>query len=162
MSSSSELPGDARRLQAFIGTWIVRGALLDDEERYPIAGEWTFQSAADGFGVSGTMTTEIEGSGSLAERELIGYDFDSGLIHMFSMNRLAIRDHIGGWHGETLVARYTSSDGTTEEEFRVRFPEPDRMLASVAEHTNGRLTLTTELTLHRVQSASQSDTSDSA
>lgn len=147
MDETDSVAAAAGRLSAFVGDWLVDGVMFGDGGRRQISGHWTFDEAADGWGVAGTLTTIIEGIGRLAERELIGYDSETGQIHLFSMNRVAIRDHIGGWEGDTLVTRFVSDDKTTVEEIRLRFPTPDRMEASVSEHSNGQLVLTTELSL---------------
>lgn len=150
MDNLDAVPEKARQLHAFVGSWDVEGEMVAGEDRQSIGGHWEFEVAADGWGVTGTLSTDIEGMGRIDECELIGFDASTELVHMVSMNRLAIRDHIGEWEEDTLVTRFRSDDrGSTVEEIRVRFPDPDRMDASVAEYEARQLVLTTQLTLRR-------------
>lgn len=152
MVAEEPIADGARRLSLFVGQWDVSGCLRDGTEALAVTGHWTFNTVGDGWGVSGDLHTSIEGSGSFDERELIGFDAAGGQIHMFSVNRFTIRDHIGAWSDEkTLVTVYENQgdEGLTTEEITVRFPTPTRMTALVIEKLDGRTVATTELDLER-------------
>lgn len=149
----AELPEGADRLAAFVGDWSVAGWLDDGTDRLEVSGTWSFTAAADGWGVVGLMRTEIEGMGSFEEREIVGFDNEHGEVHMFSMNKFAIRDHVGAWEDDRrLVTVYTHQDGArvVTEEIAVAFTETDHMSARVVEQVDGHVALITELALTRV------------
>jgi hypothetical protein len=145
-------PVEAVRLQAFAGDWVVSGTLDAEGTPSAVSGSWHFEPAADGWGVRGRMETTIDGMGTFEEDELIGYDPTDGAVHMFSMNRFAVRDHRGGWATEDeLEVEFTDrQDGRTVSEIiAIRFVGADRMEARVIELADGELVVTTDLTLAR-------------
>lgn len=98
------------------------------------------------------MDTQIEGMGAFEENELIGFDSVEGKIHLFSMNKFAIRGHIGQWTDQnTLVVRYTGEDEgkVVTEEITVEFTKPGRMTGRVIERSDGEVLITTDLTMDR-------------
>lgn len=147
------IPLEATSLQAFAGDWVVAGTLEAAGSTSAISGRWHFEPAADGWGLRGRMETSIDGLDTLEEDELIGYDATDGDVHMFSMNRLAIRDHRGGWinERELEVAFAGRLEGRAVSEiFTIRFVGADRIEARVLEHADGELVVTTDLTLSRL------------
>jgi hypothetical protein len=156
--SEESPPEEAKRLKAFIGEWRVSGEMIEGANRFPISGRWSFSEAINGWGVKGKMLTSIEGMGSFEEEELIGLDAVAGLIHLVSMNRITIRDHVGGWNDRgALVTSYESeNDGElTTETISVRFPEADRMEGTVIEQVDGVTVLETELQLQKEASTAK-------
>lgn len=156
MGSEEGPPEEAERLSAFIGEWQVEGLMSDGSDHFSVAGQWRFTEAIDGWGINGSMQTDIQGMGSFEECELIGFDAVRGKVHMFSMNRFAIRDHVGGWKDEsTLTTEYEDEDdgSRTQEVITVRFNTPDRMSATVVEQVDGQTVLTTDLELQRLTGA---------
>jgi hypothetical protein len=85
-------PEEARRLEAFLGEWLVEGTLRSGQSTSAISGLWRFERAIDGWGLVGRMQTDIEGVGSFEEHELIGFGANDQCVHMCSANRYAIRD----------------------------------------------------------------------
>ena len=145
-------PVEAVRLQAFAGDWVVSGALDAEGTTSAISGRWHFEAASDGWGVRGRMETTIDALGTLEEDELIGYDPTDGVVHLFSMNRLAVRDHRGGWvDEEQLEVEFTGRQEGREvsETFTIRFVGVDRIEARVIERADGELVVTTDLTMAR-------------
>jgi hypothetical protein len=74
------------------------------------------------------------------------------------MNRITIRDHVGGWNDRgALVTSYESeNDGElTTETISVRFPEADRMEGTVIEQVDGVTVLETELQLQKEASTAK-------
>jgi hypothetical protein len=152
-TAGSDLPPDqAKKLAAFLGEWRVEGVLRAGDDQAAVSGRWRFEKAVDGWGVLGVMDTEIEGMGVFEESELIGFDAVDGKVHMFSMNKFAIRDHVGGWTDEnTLVVRYTGEDEgkLVTEDITVEFRPPSRMMGRVVEQADGGILITTDLTMDR-------------
>jgi hypothetical protein len=145
-------PRAARKLAVFVGQWKVEGTLRNGNTRAVISGVWRFEPAIDGWGVRGMLHTEIEGMGSFAESELIGFDATEGKVHLFGANRYAIRDHVGDWITDNqLQVRYrtTVEDRVITEDITINFNEPDRIDADVVERADGVVVLTTGLTLTR-------------
>jgi hypothetical protein len=145
-------PDEAARLAAFLGEWSVSGSLTAGDSPASVSGTWRFDQAADGWGVRGQMHTDIEGMGAFEEEELIGFDAEAKQVHMFSMNRYAVRDHVGGWvSDDTLLTRYSGrSDGTeVTEEISGEFVAPDRMVGRVVERADQAVVLTTDLIIQR-------------
>lgn len=132
---------------------MVEGSLAVGDDRAAVSGRWRFEEAVNGWGVLGVMDTEIEGMGAFQENELIGFDSVEGKVHLFSMNKFAIRDHIGGWTDqETLVVRYEGDDEgkLVAEEITVEFLKPDHMTGRVIEQSDGVVLITTELSMNRL------------
>lgn len=146
------LPIEARRLAAFLGRWRVEGFLTAGEDRVAVSGTWRFTKAVNGWGVSGSLDTEIEGMGAFEESELVGFDTVEGKIHLFSMNKFTIRDHSGGWIDEgKLAVQYDGVHEGTEvtEEITIDFAAPDRIVGTVIERADGEVIVTTDLTMTR-------------
>lgn len=97
------------------------------------------------------METTIEGFGTFAEAELIGFDPGDGTIHLFSLNKFAVRDHVGGWRDDgVLYVEYTGvQDGKQCREGITIVIEGDHMHADIVETLDGEVTTTTTLRLTR-------------
>lgn len=152
MTVDDSLPEEAKKLSRFVGDWALSGSLSDGTSPATLSGSWKFVEAANGWGVKGTLFTEIEGMGGFEETESIGFDAETGRVHMFSMNRFATRDRVGGWEDErTLVTRYVGDHDGREviEEITVEFVDDTLMKGHVLESSDGQVVLTTELTLRR-------------
>jgi hypothetical protein len=146
-------PPQARKLAAFVGDWTVSGTMIADGKPAAVSGRWHFDAAADGWCARGEMTTAIEGLGSFDEYELIGFDPAEGKIHMVSMNRFAVRDHVGDWVDDERLAvvyrgRTATGDGVTER-IDISFAEPDEITAEVIETVGDAVAITTELRMVR-------------
>lgn len=151
-ASEEARPGDAIRLERFLGEWIVTGTLTAEGHPAVVTGRWRFAQAADGWGVRGDLQTEIEGMGAFAESELIGFDAASGQVHLFSMNKFAIRDHVGGWIDETtleVVYQGVQDGKAIVERIAIDFANPDDARGRVVETADGVVTVTTELVLSK-------------
>jgi len=71
---------------------------------------------------------------------------------MFSVNRFAIRDHIGDWQGgDTLMTRCVGDEDGKQvvETITVELTDHGHMAAHVVESIDDTVMLTTELTLER-------------
>jgi hypothetical protein len=98
------------------------------------------------------MDTQIEGIGSITEAELIGFDSEHGNVHLFSMNRLAVRDHVGTWKNEaTLVVEYRETHGSKQqfESITLDFGS-EQIKGTVEEKVNGTIIAVTDITLTRL------------
>ena len=145
-------PQEAARLGALIGQWAVEGIFATDGSESAVSGTWTFERAASGWGVLGSLSTEIEGIGAFGEIEVLGFDTMEQAVHLFSMNMLAIRDHKGGWVDDhTLSVRYTGLQGSEPvvEDITIELSGPDRIVGHVVERLGGAIVATTELTMTR-------------
>jgi len=149
----SDRPKEAERLDKFLGEWRVDGTLEMDGRISPLSGTWKFTKIADGWGVAAEMDTTIEGIGSIQETVLIGYDSEHGKIRHFSMNKLAVRDHIGTWENQdTLVVVYKESSGGEDhsETITIRFGS-EQITGAVVEKVNDNVIIVTNLTLTILQ-----------
>jgi hypothetical protein len=147
----STVPLPARQLDAFLGTWTVAGSMTMGGNAAKVAGRWGFRRVADDHGLKTTMQTTIEGFGTFAEAELIGFDPGEGRIHLFSLNKFAVRDHVGGWREDgVLYVEYTGvQDGKRCREGITIVIEGDHMHADIVETLDGEVTTTTTLSLVR-------------
>lgn len=151
---SSVLPAEATTLvKNFVGVWDVEGEMdVVGESKAPISGVWTYREVADGIGVSGHLATTIEGVGTIEEAELIGYDIVGRRLHMFSMNALAVRDHVGDWESDDrlkVTYRETANGTDASEEISIIFERPGLMHAKVVEFASGSVVVRTHLDLTR-------------
>jgi hypothetical protein len=145
-------PIEATRLAAFLGDWMVKGTLTAGVQPAAISGKWRFVEAADGWGVRGEMETTIEGMGTFEENELLGFDPAEGKVHLFSINKFAVRDHAGDWIDETtlsVIYRGMQDGNEVTEQITIDFSEAGAMSAQVIEKAGGRVTITTELFMQR-------------
>ena len=91
--------------------------------------------------------------GEIEEIVLFGFDPAEQKVHHFGMNQYAVRDHTGDWRDEdTLYVEYNGQLGNGRafrEGITIAFVSPDRLEASVLDEEDGRITVTTALTLMR-------------
>ncbi len=144
-------PEPARKLEALLGVWVVAGTMTTGDGPARISGRWQFSPAAGGSGVRTVGQTSIEGLGTFEEEELIGFDPGDGAVHMFSLNKLAVRDHVGAWKDDrTLVVEYRGIQGGKHCRERITIAiDGDRMEATVVETLDGEVVVTTSLSLAR-------------
>jgi len=148
---SAVKPEPARKLDALLGAWVVAGSITSGDAPARISGRWQFTPAAGGAGVRMAGQTSIEGLGTFEEEELIGFDPGDGTVHIFSLNLLAVRDHIGAWRDDrTLVVEYNGTQGAKHcwEQITLAI-DGDRMHATVVETLDGEVVATTSLSLAR-------------
>lgn len=147
------IPIEANRLAALVGDWTVAGTLTADGKPAAVSGHWRYVAVADGWGLRGALATEIEGLGSFEECELIGFDPAEGKVHLTSMNRYAVRDHVGYWVDEThLSVVYrgkTAAGGAVTEQIDICFDDADEITSDVVETVDGAVAITTELRMIR-------------
>jgi hypothetical protein len=152
------IPQPFRKLEVFLGAWILSGSMKMGEDSAQVSGRWVFSPVADGYGIRMEGQTTIEGMGSFDEEELIGVNPGDGTVHFFSLNKFAVRDHIGGWMDErTLYVEYKADQDGKEcrEGFTIEI-SGDRIEAKVLETLDGEPTVATHLTLIREASHSNS------
>lgn len=149
---SDGVPEEARRLESFLGRWTVEGTFQADDGTAAIKGDWRFEPALDGWGVLGTIATNIEGLGEFEETGVLGFEESTKTVHMFSANKFAIRNHEGEWVDlDRLRVRWVGSGDSAAavEEIEVHFAQPDHITAKVVESADGAVIATTELSLSR-------------
>jgi hypothetical protein len=107
------IPDEARRLERLLGTWKVSGALTAEGTVMPMSGQWQFSPAAAGWGVASELRAEVEGMGVYEEHDLVGFDAESGLFHVYSLtNSGAVHDHVARWPtADRLEFEYTGLQG---------------------------------------------------
>jgi len=130
------VPDEARRLDRFLGTWRVKGVLTVEGDDLPMTGEWRFTAAAAGWGVAGALAAHVEGLGSYEEHDLVGFDIETGLYHVYSLtNSAAVHDHVARWRAE----------GGLEFEFTgLQGGKPYREIGAVEFRSDGSMHLTSE------------------
>ena len=145
------IPEPARQLEVFIGIWEVSGSMAMEGKSLNVTGRWQFSRIANGHGIRTTSQTTIEGLGAFDEEELIGFDPGDGKIHLFSLNKFAVRDHVGTWkEDQVLYVEYTGIQEGKQchEGITIRF-EGDQMHADIVETLEGKVIVTTKLNLMR-------------
>lgn len=147
--SHATIPEPARKLDALLGTWAVSGTMTMGDGAARVSGRWRFSRVADGYGVRTALQTTIEGMGTFEEEELIGFDPSEERIHFFSLNKFAVRDHVGGWKDDhTLYVEYNGEQqGEHCREGMTITLAGDRMEGHVVETLAGVVVVTTALTL---------------
>jgi hypothetical protein len=107
------IPDEARRLERFLGTWNVSGALTAEGTVMPMSGQWQFSPAAAGWGVASELRAEVEGMGVYEEYDLVGFDAETGLFHVYSLtNSGAVHDHVARWStADRFEFEYTGLQG---------------------------------------------------
>ncbi len=156
MSTIRELypvPAEVERLRVFLGDWRGGGVLRTGGAEMKVAGRWRFLAAAGGWGVRVSMRSTIEGMGEYALDTLIGFDPETGTLHVYSLTNMAeTHDHTAAWSDEaTLHGRY---DGTKDgkafrEDFTIRLTRPDEMTVEYVETLDGRLDSTMSIRLKK-------------
>jgi hypothetical protein len=98
------LPDEARHLDRFLGTWRVQGVLTVDGNDLPMTGAWRFTPAAAGWGIASELVAHVEGLGSYEEHDLVGFDIETGLYHIYSLtNSGAVHDHVARWRTDDAI-----------------------------------------------------------
>jgi hypothetical protein len=147
------LPDGAKTLERFIGDWTFDGTLTIEGNALPMTGEWSFTGVAGGWGVRGAMTSEVEGLGSYEEDDLVGFDQETGKVHIYSVtNSAAVHDHVGEWSDEnTLQAEYDGLQGGKpyHEAIRVRFTASDVIEMESQDYVEGELASAIVVTLRK-------------
>lgn len=122
------IPPEVKRLEVFLGEWDVAGTVALDGRTLPVSGKWRFTSAASGQGLRATMRLELGPMGAYEEDDLIGYDAETGNIHVFRLtNTASVLDHTARWTDEhTLQMQYVRNDDgrTYREETTIRLQDP--------------------------------------
>ena len=149
--NKSTYPEPFEKLKIFLGTWNVSGEMITDDIPKSVSGQWIFKEAADGYGLKVESQTSIEGFGTFEENELIGYDSGDMVIHLFSLNKFAVRDHIGNWTDDhTLYLEYNGNfDGKACREVITITIIEDKMGSKIIETLDDVQTVLTNLTLVR-------------
>jgi hypothetical protein len=78
-----------------------------------MTGEWRMTPAAAGWGIAGTLHASIEGLGAYEEHDLVGYDVETDMFHIYSLtNSSAVHDHVARWRSaDVLELEYTGLQG---------------------------------------------------
>lgn len=147
------IPDGAKALERFLGEWEVNGSLTMEGTTLPMAGRWLFEPAAAGFGVRCTLTAEIEGLGAYAESDLVGFDAETGAVHIFSLtNSGAVHDHAGRWVGDDRIEfEFNGTQGGKpfREVGTMDIVAPTRLHLVSTDYVDGAVTAVMEATLTR-------------
>ena len=105
------IPEEARRLARLLGTWAFTGSLTAEGNEMPMNGTWRFTPAAAGWGVASVLEAQIEGMGGYVEHDLLGFDAETGMFHLYSLtNSGAVHDHVARWTSDDhLEFEYTGT-----------------------------------------------------
>jgi len=122
------IPPEVKRLEVFLGEWNVAGTVALDGRTLPVSGKWRFTPAASGQGLRASMRLELGPLGAYEEDDLIGYDAESGNIHVFRLtNTASVLDHTARWTDDrTLQMQYVRTDDgrAYREETTIRLQSP--------------------------------------
>jgi hypothetical protein len=147
------IPGEVRALERFLGTWKATGSLAMEGANLPMSGEWRFAHAAGGWGLVAELNAEIEGMGAYHEHDLVGFDVETGRLHIYSLtNTGAVHDHPAGWVNEDVMElEYEGTQGGKpyREVARVTFVSADRMQVESTDYIDGEQSSQMQLTLER-------------
>jgi len=147
------IPAEAKRLEVFLGDWDVEGTVTFGGNAMKAKGRWAFRKAAGGWGLKATMKVNLEGMGSYEEDDLVGFDKESGRLHVFTLtNTAAVHDHLATWSDRnTLNLEYDGlQDGKKlREEATIRFSRPNELTMSEVDTVDGQVASTMEVTLRK-------------
>jgi hypothetical protein len=153
ISEMFPIPGEAKRLEVFLGDWIVEGIITMEGNPVKVSGKWKFDKAAGGWGVKANMKMELEGMGIYEEDDLVGFDPGAGKFHIFTLtNTAATHDHMGDWKDEnTLYVKYNGlQEGKRlREEITVRLAEPGQFSISEVDILEEQVIMTMDVTLKK-------------
>jgi hypothetical protein len=143
----------ARALERFLGRWSVEGTLTVEGNPLRMRGEWLFSPAAAGWGVKGTLRAEIDGMGVYEEDDLVGFDVETGSLHLYSLtNSAAVHDHVASWSSaDVFEFDYEGLQGGKpyREVGRAEFLGADRLQIDSTDHVEGQLSSEMKATLRR-------------
>lgn len=92
------VPPESLELNRFAGVWTVDGTVAAEGAEMPIKGVWKFAPAAAGWGIAATLRAHIDPLGAYEEDDLLGFDAETGLFHIYSLtNSGAVHDHVARW-----------------------------------------------------------------
>ncbi len=137
------VPEGAKRLEWFVGEWTLGGTLELEGNTFAISGDWSMTPAAGGWGVRSQLRGEIEGLGPMLEDDLLGFDPETALIHLYSLTNTGnVHDHVGQWRedgGFDLVYEGTQQGQPYREEIELRREGERRFTVRSVEHVGGAL-----------------------
>lgn len=146
-------PEGAKRLERFLGEWVVEGSLTMEGNAAPVAGHWSFVPAAAGWGLRSKFEGMIEGMGRADEDDLVGFDAETGLVHIYSLTNTGnVHDHVGDWTGaDTMefVCETTQGGAPYREVITCDFTSPTSVTFHSTEHIGGELASTFEANLRK-------------
>jgi len=97
-SSIFPLSLEAKKLGIFVGEWNIEGYFVYQGKSLKVKGVWMLSWAAAKWGVLNVGEMEIEGLGVYEEVDILGFDADEKMYHLFSVtNTAATHDHKGNW-----------------------------------------------------------------
>ncbi len=92
----TKLPEPVKRLWKLVGKWKASGEIHQDNQRYPVEGEFKASFVAGGFGVEAKSDFDIEGIGKYEDLETYGYDPGPNQYHLYAVtNEGHTHDHVG-------------------------------------------------------------------
>jgi len=148
------LPEEAKKLQFFVGDWNVAGTMTFEGKTFRVGGYWKFTSIAAGWGVMNIGKMEIERLGAYEEVDILGFDPNEKLFHMFSVtNTAAAHDHKAKWSDATVSFVYEGlQDGKRyREEILVKILGPSEMRVHEEDSLDGSIVSTMDVTLKKSQ-----------
>ncbi|MGE0134013.1 MAG: hypothetical protein AB7L91_05280 [Dehalococcoidia bacterium] len=144
MAQMFPMPDGAKRLQWFVGEWTLSGTLQLGEDTLPISGDWSMTPVAGGWGVRSHLEGQIEGLGAMLEDDLLGFDQETGLVHLYSLTNTGnVHDHTGPWREDGDID--LAYDGTQQgqpyhEEIELRCDGDRRFTVRAVERVGGEVT----------------------
>lgn len=137
------IPEGAKRLERFRGDWTVTGSLAMEGNTMPVAGRWQMVPAAAGWGLRCKFEGTIEGLGTADEDDLVGYDQETGLSHVYSLTNTGnVHDHVGDWTSADvleLVYEGTMQGAPYREVVTCTFSGDAAVQLRSVEHVGGEL-----------------------
>lgn len=147
------VPEGAKRLGWFVGEWTLGGTLQMGGDTFPISGDWSMTAAAGGWGVRSHLQGQIEGFGAMYEDDLLGFDQESGLIHLYSLTNTGnVHDHVGPWREDgdfDLVCEGTQQGQAYHEAIEFRCDGDRRFTVRSVERVGGEVASVMEAVLTR-------------
>lgn len=147
------VPEGAQRLEAFVGEWTLSGTLEMQGNTFAIAGDWSMTPAAGGWGIRSELRGRIEGLGAMLEDDLLGFDQESGQVHLYSLTNTGnVHDHTGQWRddgGIDLVYEGTQQGQPYHETIELRSDPAGRLTVHSVERIGGAVASVMAATLTR-------------
>jgi hypothetical protein len=153
LSSIFPLTTEAKKLGIFVGEWNIEGYFTFQGKSLKVKGVWMLSWAAAGWGVLNVGELELEGLGVYEEVDILGFDTNEKMYHIFSVtNTAATHDHKGNWLDEkTMLFSFEGlQEGKGYEEIiEIRKVSPTELAIMEKDELEGQTVSAMDITLRK-------------
>ncbi|MFZ0452736.1 MAG: hypothetical protein WCE54_18085 [Ignavibacteriaceae bacterium] len=143
LSFPQDKPQAQKNFMQFAGFWKLENAKFTAGGE-TMTGTYTFDCSAvnDNTGILAHEKFETKNTGTMLGENLMGYDPNTGLVHLYSTDNMGTaHDHYGSWiNPEHLFLQYQGvKDGKIYlEQIDMKFISPDKMELNLTGMLNGK------------------------